>query len=82
MKRSKFSERQVLGILKAVETGRTVAEVDMVVLVSSAARTTRGQWESGVQSEIQLRPFWEPIFESFGEFGGERSAVSVLYRRQ
>ncbi len=27
MKRSKFSERQVLGILKAVETGRTVAEV-------------------------------------------------------
>lgn len=27
MKRSKFSERQVLGILKAVENGRTVAEV-------------------------------------------------------
>jgi putative transposase len=27
MKRSKFSEHQVLGILKAVETGRTVAEV-------------------------------------------------------
>lgn len=27
MKRSKFSEGQVLGILKAVENGRTVAEV-------------------------------------------------------
>ncbi|MGQ0540404.1 MAG: transposase [Blastocatellia bacterium] len=27
MKRSKFSEGQVLGILKAVEAGRTVAEV-------------------------------------------------------
>lgn len=27
MKRSKFSETQVLGILKAVENGRTVAEV-------------------------------------------------------
>jgi len=27
MKRSKFSERQVLGILKAVENGRKVAEV-------------------------------------------------------
>jgi putative transposase len=27
MKRSKFSERQVLGVLKAVEGGRTVAEV-------------------------------------------------------
>jgi putative transposase len=27
MKRSKFSEGQVLGILKAVESGRTVAEV-------------------------------------------------------
>lgn len=27
MKRSKFSEHQVLGILKAVETGRTVADV-------------------------------------------------------
>ena len=27
MKRSKFSENQVLGILKAVENGRTVAEV-------------------------------------------------------
>lgn len=27
MKRSKFSERQVLGILKAVENGRTVGEV-------------------------------------------------------
>ena len=27
MKRSRFSERQVLGILKAVESGRKVAEV-------------------------------------------------------
>jgi len=27
MKRSKFSENQVLGILKAVENGRTVSEV-------------------------------------------------------
>lgn len=27
MKRSKYSEHQVLGILKAVEAGRTVAEV-------------------------------------------------------
>ena len=27
MKRSKFSESQVLGVLKAVENGRTVAEV-------------------------------------------------------
>jgi hypothetical protein len=27
MKRSKFSETQVLGILKAVENGRAVAEV-------------------------------------------------------
>lgn len=37
MKRSKFSERQVLGILKAVETGRAAA-ADASVLIRGLPR--------------------------------------------
>ena len=36
MKRSKFTENQVLGILKAVESGRTVAEVCRENTISSS----------------------------------------------
>ncbi len=36
MKRSKFSENQVLGILKAVENGRTVSEVCRENSISSS----------------------------------------------
>jgi putative transposase len=36
MKRSKYSESQVLGVLKAVEAGRTVAEVCRETGISTA----------------------------------------------
>jgi putative transposase len=43
MKRSKFSESQVLGVLKAVEGGRTVAEVCRETGISTA---TYFKWKS------------------------------------
>lgn len=43
MKRSKFSEGQVLGILKAVENGRTVAEVCREYSISES---TYFNWKS------------------------------------
>ncbi len=43
MKRSKFSESQVLGVLKAVENGRTVADVCRETGISTA---TYFKWKS------------------------------------
>ncbi len=43
MTRSKFSETQVLGVLKAVENGRTVAEVCRETGISTA---TYFKWKS------------------------------------
>jgi len=43
MKRSKFSEGQVLGILKAVESGRTVAEV---CRENSVSESTYFNWKA------------------------------------
>ena len=43
MKRSKYSESQVLGVLKAVEGGRTVAEVCRETGISTA---TYFKWKS------------------------------------
>ncbi len=43
MKRSKFSESQILGVLKAVESGRTVAEVCRETGISTG---TYFKWKS------------------------------------